>query len=204
MRLFASSVAMIACLLGPGVLSASECAAPADMKQGLRLVYGAEGTITVRLRPDGLIEFTEIGSGADGGDLVYISRYGLYDLEAAAGGAEAGPDRRVNYDYDGGPLVEPAPGAAGWVGRVTATFPDEVVVPETAAFVFGGTGQVALGDCRFDAVTVEATFIRDQGWEGQSFLYFPDFGFATLIGRAGPEMEKERYELTAIEPLPAE
>ncbi|MCY1125837.1 hypothetical protein OU426_03135 [Frigidibacter sp. RF13] len=204
MRLLSSSAAMVFCLLGQNIAHASECATPGDMKQGLRLVYGADGTTKVKRRTDGLIEFTEIGSGADGGDLVYASRYGLYDLEAAAAGAGAGPDRRVTYDYDGGPLVEPAPGATGWVGQVIATFPGDAPVPETAAFVFGGAVAVAVGDCSFDAVTVEATFIRERDWEGQSFLYFPDFGFATLIGRAGPEMPKERYELTAIEPLPAE
>ncbi|WP_284165568.1 hypothetical protein [Frigidibacter sp. SD6-1] len=204
MRQLVCSAALLAGLLGPGMALASACAAPGDMKQGLRLTYGAGGTTSVRLRSDGLIEFTEIGSGADGGDLTFASRYGLYDLEAAAAGAGAGPDRRVTYDYDGGPLIEPAPGETGWVGQVIATFPGDAPVPETAAFVFGSEVKVAVGACSFDAVTVEATFIRARDWEGQSFLYFPDFGFATLIGRAGPGGPKERYELTAIEPLPAE
>ncbi len=177
------------------------CVTADQLKSGLLVEYDNGGRVAVRLLENGLVELREVGSAEGGGDLRFLSRFGVYDIEASfAADGDNAVDRRVIYDYGGDPLPLPVAGGTSWVGPVTVNFPDGERDTQTAAYVFGAKGTVDLGECSYDTLRVEATFLRTGGWEGQSFLYFSDLGFATLIGRSGPDEAKTDFTITAIRP----
>lgn len=190
-------VPLLACLGAPA--AAGDCPLPADMITGLRIAY-ADGTETeVRHAGVGLVETREPGRAEGGGDLRFLSAYGLYDIEAGALTGDApSPERQVTYAYDPPEFVTPADGAAGWTGTVAVHFPDGGRDEQTAAYVFGSEATLTLEGCSFRTLPVDATFVRADGWEGQKFLYFPDFGFAVLTGRSGPGTEPVSYSLSAL------
>lgn len=195
---------LAACLwsLAPGPAAAVDCVTADQVRSGLRVDYQDGGRVLVRLMQNGLVELREIGSAEGGGDLHFVSRFGIYDLEASlADDGEAAADHRVIYDYGGLPLLEPMVGGTGWVGPVTASFPDGEVETQTAAYVFGAGETVTLAGCSYDAVAVEATFLREGGWEGQRFLFFPALEFAVLVGRSGPDRDKAAFGIAAISPV---
>lgn len=179
------------------------CVTADQVKTGLMVDYDNGGRVLVRLLENGLVELREVGSAEGGGDLRFLSRFGVYDIEASLAADGDNPvDHRVIYDYGGDPLPIPVAGGTSWVGPVTVNFPDGDRDAQTAAYVFGAKGTVDLDGCSYDTLRVDATFLRDSGWEGQSFLFFRDLGFATLIGRSGPDAPKTDYTITAI--LPAD
>ena len=190
-------------LLGlSGAAWAADCITPDQVKTGLHVEYQSGAGVEVRLLPNGLIELRELDRAEGGGDLRYLSRFGVYDLEASlAADGDNATEHRVIYDYGGLPLPEPASGGTAWVGPVTVRFPDGQTEAQTAAYVFGSDQSVDLGGCSYDAVTVDATFLRTNGWEGQKFLFFPDLGFATLVGRSGPDQDKTDFPITAMRPV---
>jgi hypothetical protein len=154
------------------------------MTTGLKVIY-ADGMATeIRPAGDGLVELREVGRAAGGGDLRFLAAHGLYDMEA-------GPAT----------LQAPKAGGAGWIGTISVAFPDGTTDLQTAAYIFGAGETVEIGGCSFAAVPVEVTFIRAIGWERQSFLYFPDLGFATLVGRDDRAGGPRRFALEAIDRL---
>ncbi len=194
-------LALAALLAGAGQAQSSDasCVSAADAAAGIRIDYEGGAAGEYRRRSDGLIELIEVGAAADGGNLRFLSRFGLYDLEAGAivaGAASA--DRSVSYDYGGQVLPEPQAGADPWVGEVTAVFPGGAVTAETAAYVFGEPGELELGACRYEFVPVRATFVRAEGWEGQGFLYFPALGIAALVHRSGDSQTIADFKLAGF------
>lgn len=189
------------CAFAPLTALAADCVTADQVKAGLRIDYRDGGRVVVRLLANGLVELREAGTAEGGGDLRFLSRFGVYDLEASlAADGENAADHRVIYDYGGQPLLEPAVGGTGWVGPVTANFPDGEVEEQTAAYVFGAEETLALAGCSYDAVPVEATFLRQDGWEGQRFLFFPALAFAVLVGRSGPDQDRSDFPIVAIAP----
>jgi hypothetical protein len=172
------------------------------MTTGLKVIY-ADGMATeIRPAGDGLVELREVGRAAGGGDLRFLAAHGLYDMEAgAARSGEVAPDQTVGYSYEPATLQAPKAGGAGWIGTISVAFPDGTTDLQTAAYIFGAGETVEIGGCSFAAVPVEVTFIRAIGWERQSFLYFPDLGFATLVGRDDRAGGPRRFALEAIDRL---
>lgn len=189
-------------LVWPAGAATHKCVGAADLGAGIRADYKDGSAGEYRRRSDGLIELVEAGSADGGGDLRFISRFGVYDLEAAAlvDGAPS-PDHSVSYTYAGTDLAEPQAGRDPWVGEVTATFPAGETVAETAAYVFGPDIRVVFGGCSYDAVPVRATFVRADAWEGQEFLYFPTLGIATLTGKSAKGLETTAFTLVDLRPL---
>ena len=183
----------------PTLAAADSCVSAADLEAGVRVDYNDGSAGEFRRLPDGLIEVVEAGSAAGGGDLRFLSRFGVYDVEAAAlvDGA-ASPDQRVSYTYAGSDLREPKSGTDPWVGEVTIAFPDGATEAQTAAYVFGPRSQVDLGGCIYDVVPVRATFVRANGWEGQGFSYFPTLGIATLTSKSGSGLDDVEFGMTAM------
>ncbi len=178
---------------------AGDCVSAAQMQAGISLDYKDGGRVEVRRIGKGLVELREIGTAAGGGDLRFVSQYGLYDLEAGASDKGAtDPDRQVRYDYQGQPLIEPRHGGTGWTGKVIVTFPGGESEVQTAAYVFGAESRLALGDCSYRILSIDATFLRDGGWEGQKLAYFRDLGFAMLVARSGGGDERTDYELQSL------
>lgn len=195
-----------ACHLGSGaqLALASECLTVDDLSRGIQVDYSEGGTGTYRAIGDELVEFIEAGTAEGGGDLRFVSRFGLYDIEASARIEGVGsPDHQVRYDYEGEPLVLPVAKALAWTGQVIATFPGDQHLQETAAYVFGEEGQTVLGDCSYRSLPVNVTFIGEEGWEGQSFLYFPDLGFAALTGHSHKGALAQSLTLSALRSVDA-
>ncbi|HQY43836.1 MAG TPA: hypothetical protein PK450_06615 [Paracoccaceae bacterium] len=192
----------LAGLLLTGAASAQSCVTADQLSSGLLVDYESGGQVEVRLLENGLVELREVGSAEGGGDLRFLSRFGVYDIEASlAADGDNAVDHRVIYDYGGEPLPEPAAGGTAWIGPVTANFPDGERDAQTAAYVFGANGTLDIDGCSYDTLTVDATFVRADGWEGQSYLFFRDLGFAMLVGRSGPDQDKAGYQITSIRPV---
>ncbi|MGB3148434.1 MAG: hypothetical protein WBA91_11855 [Paracoccaceae bacterium] len=190
---------LIGASFAAGTAMAGSCVSSANMGQGILAEY-ADGTLTeVRRADDGLVEVTELAVEEIGGDMRYTAKWGLYDLavEALKDG-KASPDHRVDYRYDGDPLPQPQPGGLPWVGTVAATFPGDEVSTEQAAYVFGAEARVELDGCSYRSFPINVTFTQGYEWESQTFLYFPDLGFAMLIENSGMMNIKERQELVRL------
>lgn len=180
---------------------AQECLTADQVKAGVRVEYENGGRVVLRQLDNGLIELREVGTAEGGGDLRFLSRYGVYDVEASlAADGEAASDHRVIYDYGPEPLLKPVSGGAGWAGSVTANFPDGDRETQTAAYMFGAGETLKLGECSYQGISVEATFLRETGWEGQRYLFFPDLDFAVLVGRSGPDQDKADFTIAALLP----
>ncbi len=189
-------------LVWPAGAATHKCVGAADLGAGIRVDYKDGSAGEYRRLSDGLIELVEAGSAENGGNLRFISRFGVYDVEAAAlVDGVASPDQSVSYTYAGTDLREPQAGSDPWVGEVTATFPTGETAAETAAYVFGPDIKVVFGDCSYAAVPVRATFVRANAWEGQEFLYFPALGIATLTGKSGRGLETTAFSLVDLRPL---
>ena len=183
-------------LADPAMATAPQCPIAADLAQGIHLRYLDGTEAEYRQRPDGMIEVTEAGTAAGGGALRFVSRFGLYDFEAALlTEGVVSPDQQVSYSYAGQPPVEPKPKGNAWVGEVTATFPGGATDKETAAYVFGEKGKTDLAGCSYDVIPVSVTFVRAAGWEGQAFLYFPALGLAALVRKSGSGLSETEYPL---------
>ena len=193
----------LASLLGCAALGAeaSECLTADDLLEGIHVDYSEGGSGIYRAVGDDLVEFVEMGTAEGGGDLRFVSRFGLYDIEASARiDGVVSPDHRVRYDYEGAPLAPPMAKALAWTGQVVATFPGDHHLEETAAYVFGEEGRTAFGDCSYRSLPVNVTFIGTEGWESQAFVYFPDLGFAALIGHSRQGSAAQSLSLAALRP----
>ncbi len=185
-------------------VQASECMTAANLAQGIHVDYSEGGSGMYRAIGDDLVEFVEAGTAEGGGDLRFVSRFGLYDIEASARiDGVSSSDHQVRYDYEGSPLVPPVAKALAWTGQVIATFPGDQHFQQTAAYVFGEEGQTVLGECRYRSLPVNVTFIGEGGWEGQAFVYFPDLGFAALTGHSRQGAEAQSLTLSALRPTDA-
>lgn len=196
----------LASLLGCATMGAeaSECLTADDLLDGIHADYSEGGSGIYRAIGDDLVEFVEMGTAEGGGDLRFVSRFGLYDIEASARvDGVVSPDHRVRYDYEGAPLQLPKAKALAWTGQVVSTFPGDQHLEETAAYVFGEEGRSAFGDCSYRSLPVNVTFIGAEGWESQTFVYFPDLGFAALTGHARQGSAGQSLSLAALRPADA-
>lgn len=201
MALGPSAAICLAGLLAGAALGAeaSECLTADDLLEGIHVDYSEGGSGIYRAIGDDLVEFVELGTAEGGGDLRFVSRFGLYDIEASARiDGVVSPDHRVRYDYEGAPLEPPAARALAWTGQVVTTFPGDHHLEETAAYVFGEEGRTSFGDCSYRSLPVNVTFIGAEGWESQAFVYFPDLGFAALIGHTRQGSAAQSLSLAAL------
>lgn len=198
-----SAAFCLASLLGFSAFGAdaSECLTADDLLDGIHVDYSEGGSGIYRAIGDDLVEFVEMGTAEGGGDLRFVSRFGIYDIEASARiDGVVSPHHRVRYDYEGAPLEPPVAKAIAWTGQVVATFPGDHHLEETAAYVFGEEGRIAFGDCSYRSLPVNVTFIGPEGWESQAFVYFPDLGFAALTGHSRQGSTAQSLSLAALRP----
>lgn len=177
------AMAVAAALAAPAAAGAEGCLTRADLQQGIRAEFrdgsltdyrgGEAGLVAVFERPD-----PTLSSG-----VAFVSRLGLYDLEAAAvDGGETVADQRLlmRYSVDLDQLPAPKPGES-WVGKTTTTYADGQTDDAEVVYVFGNARDVDLGGCSYHAVPVKASFIWTDGWMMQEFLYLDALGIGIIV-----------------------
>ena len=196
-RVAALAVAMIV----PGMALADGCLTASDLQQGIRAEF-RDGSLTDYRGGDaGLVAVFERPDPSQSSGVAFVSRLGLYDLEAAAiDGGETIPDQRLlmHYSVDLDQLPAPRPGEF-WVGRTTTTYADGKSDDAQAVYVFGNAREVELGGCSYHAVPVKASFIWSDGWMMQEFLYLDALGIGIIVAsQYSSETEPAKFVLAGL------
>lgn len=191
---------MALALLSP-VAAQADCVTANDLRAGIKAEFadgsateyrhGAAGLVAVMERPDPL--------QPDG--IAFVSRLGLYDLEAAEiAGGETLPDRHLFMVYSDAIDALPEPHAgASWQGETTTTYPDGFSDVAQTRYKFGAARSVQIGACTYDAIPVKAEFAWKDGWMRQEFLYFGALGIGIIVAsQYSSEPEPARFALAGL------
>lgn len=183
------------------VAAQADCLTARDLGSGIKAEFadgsateywhGAAGLVSVLERPD--------PARPDG--IAFVSRLGLYDLEAAEiAGGETLPDRHLFMAYSEAVDALPEPRAgASWQGETTTTYPDGYSDVAQTRYQFGAARTVPVGGCTYEAIPVKADFVWKDGWMRQEFLYFGALGIGIIVAsQYSSEAEPARFSLAAL------
>ncbi len=185
-----------------GQARATACLTGDDLQGGLRAMYLDGSVVDYHPAGEGLVQVVERPDPARPEAIAFLSRYGLYDLEAQALAGDA-PEvgKHLSYSYATAGGAEPPLPEAGttWLGQSVTTYADGAHEVADAVFVYGREGSVSLGGCDYRSIPVTASFLMGQAWASQDYQWLPDLGIGLLTGRQGSDAARGSvYRLSGL------
>ncbi len=167
----------------PG-MAQSGCPTASDMDVGVRAVFANGDLVDYRRLKGDLLEIFE-GVAADSQNgTVVTSRLGIYDLDAADvvnGVRNAQTAITLRYSEHESDLPVPVSGE-GWVGGVVTSVSGAAEETEAVVYVFGAGGTREFAGCVYETIPVKVSFLADDGWMMEDYIYIPSLPLAILSG----------------------